>query len=105
MISSNFRGLRSEHESLTCLINTETPQFIAGTETWLNSSIYTREVLPPNYQVFRADREDGYGGGVLFACHNTINCVKLDINTDCEAVACKVELSGNCTLIVLVIYI
>ena len=30
--------------------------------------------------------------------------VKLDINTDCEAVACKVELSDNRTLIVLVIY-
>ena len=103
IISTNFRGLHSKHESLTCLINSETPQFKAGTETWLNSSIYTREVLPPNCQVFHADREDGYGGSVLFACHNTINCVKLDINTDCEAVSCKVELSDNRTLIVLVI--
>ena len=74
LISTNFRGLRSKHESFTSLINTETPH------------------------------EDGCGGGVLFACQNTINCIRLDIKTDCEAIACKVELSDNRTLIVLVIY-
>ena len=86
------------------MINAETPHFIAGTETWLNSTVYTSEIFPSNYQVFRADREDGYGGGVFFACHNTINCTQIQTITDCEAVACKIKLSDSRMLIVLVIY-
>ena len=79
------------------------PHFIAGTDTWLNSTVYTSEISPSNYQTFRADREDGYGGGVFFACHNTINCTQIKIITDCEAVACKIKLSDSRILIVLVI--
>ena len=104
MISTNLRGLRSKQESFIYMINAETPHFIAGTETWLNSTVYTSEIFPSNYQVFRADREDGYGGGVFFACHNTINCTQIQTITDCEAVACKIKLSDSRMLIVLVIY-
>lgn len=103
MISTNFRGLRSKKESFIHLIHAETPHFIAGTETWLNPNVYTSEIFPPNYQVFRRDREDGYGG-VFFACHNTINCTQIPIHTLCEAVACKIKLSDGRMLIVLTIY-
>jgi len=45
----------------------------------------------------------GYGG-VFFACHNTINCLQIPIQTQCEAVACKVNLTDGHVLIVLTVY-
>ena len=85
------------------MINTETPHFIAGTETWLNPTVYTSEISPPNYQAFHADREDWYRG-VFLTCHNAINCTQIHIETHCEAVACKIKLADSHMLIVLVIY-
>ena len=43
------------------------PDIIAGTESWLTPSIYSNEVFPDNYNVFRKDHLDGYGG-VFFSC-------------------------------------
>ena len=55
-------------ESFLNMIEAESPHFIAGTETWLNPSVYSSEVFPSDYLVFHNDRPDGYGGTV-FACH------------------------------------
>ena len=62
LISTNFRGLRSKKDSFLHLILSESPNFIAGTETWLNSNVYNNEIFPQDYQVFWVDRADGYGG-------------------------------------------
>jgi len=72
-------------------------------ETWLNSDVYNNEIFPQDYQIFWVDREDGYGG-VFFACHNTMNCTQIPLHSQCEAVACRINLSGSQTLIVLAVY-
>ena len=86
-----------------CIINEEAPHFIAGTESWLNSSAFSNEVFPNNYHVFRKDRLDGYGG-VFFAFLNNFYCSQIDVSTPCEAIACKIDLSKNGRLIVLTVY-
>jgi len=40
-------------------------------------------------------------GSVLFACHKTINCVQIPLHSQCEAVACRINLSDGQTLIIL----
>ena len=65
--------------------------------------ICNNEIFPQDNQVYRVDRADGYGG-VFFACHNTINCTQISIQSQCEVVACKVNLSDGHVLIVLTIY-
>jgi len=40
------------------LILSESPNFIADSETWLNSNVYNNEIIPQDYQVFRVDRAD-----------------------------------------------
>ena len=64
-ISSNFHGLLSKKASFLQLI--WIPHFISGTESWLNSTVLSSEIFPSEYQVFRSDRTDGYGG-VLPLC-------------------------------------
>jgi len=100
LISTNFRGLRSKKDSFMHLILSESPNFIAGTETWLNSNVYNNEIFPQDYQVFRVDRADGHGG-VLFVCHKTINCVQIPLHSQC---AFRINLSDGQTLIILTLY-
>ena len=52
------------------MIEAERSHFIASTETWLNLSVYSSEVFPSDYLVFRNNRPDGYGGTV-FASHKS----------------------------------
>jgi hypothetical protein len=37
------------------------------TEIWANPSLLNGELFPPNYQIFRRDRDVGRGGCVLLA--------------------------------------
>jgi len=104
LISFNFRGLCSKYMYFVHLIHTETPHFIAGNESWLNPTMFTSQIFPSIYQVFCTDQEDGHGG-VFFTCQITINFTQIPIQTQCEAVACKIKLSDNSMLIVLTIYV
>jgi len=85
------------------MLETENPHFIAGTETWLNPSVYSSEFFPSDYLVFRNDRSDGYGGTV-FACHKSFPCTRLPVTTTCEVLVCKISLTNNRVLIIMTIY-
>ena len=52
--------------SYSLVLEKEQPDVIAGTETWLDDSVFSSEILPP-YQAFRRDRKTSTGGGVLLA--------------------------------------
>ena len=78
----------------------ESPNFIAGTETWLNSDVYS---IPLRLSSLLVEREGRYGS-VLFACHNTINCTQIPLHIQCEAVVCRISLSGDQMSIILTVY-
>ena len=99
----NCRGLKSKKDSFVHLIHSQSPHFIAGTESWLDPTTFSSEIFPTNYQVFRKDRSDGYGG-VFFACINTINCSQVTIASPCECIVCRVELTNSKVLIVITAY-
>ena len=79
------------------------PDIIAMSETWLKSEILTSEVLSVEYYVFRKDRPDRYGG-VLIACHNSLNCCCLNINYDTEAITCQLNFDNHQTLVACAFY-
>ena len=45
---------------------------IGFTETWLKPHIFDNEILNSEFQIFRCDRLNRIGGGVLFAVHSSI---------------------------------
>ena len=53
-----------------------------GNESWPNPNIYSSEVFPSEYNVFRAD---GYGG-VFITCHNKLTLFTLDDNSSSELI-------------------
>ena len=86
------------------IIHNEAPHFIAGTETWRNPSVYLSGIFLPDYVVFRNDTPDGYGG-VVFACHRTLACTRITLITTCEVVVfCKISISRDEVLIIVIVY-
>ena len=49
------------------LMCAENPDIICVNETWLNQNISNSEILHSGFTIFRRDRSDGGGGGVLIA--------------------------------------
>ena len=56
---------------------------IVGTKTWLSANVSNNEIIPAewNFNVYRKDRQDGYGG-VMIAVSKTIYTLLLN---DCSS--------------------
>ena len=63
----NCQSIKSKKASFISFVDTYTPNIIFGTESWLSPSWYSSEIFPHNYNVYRKDRDDGFGG-VFLAC-------------------------------------
>jgi hypothetical protein len=69
-------------------------------ESRFKPSICNSEILPDesDYEIFRKDRKDGFGG-VMLAIKSNINSNPIDITTvtdcDCEIIARKIECDSN----------
>ncbi|KAK3102607.1 hypothetical protein FSP39_012613 [Pinctada imbricata] len=101
VLNINFQSIKNKKEELANIIETSDPSIIIGTETWLNPNIYSHELFPPNYEIIRKDRSDGYGG-VLLAIKNdlTTDSIHLPPEYDCELVLAKIATGNNQPLIV-----
>ena len=74
ILNLNFQSIKNKKAETLNIIDSYNPDIIIGTETWLNDSVHNSEIFPPNYNIYRRDWRDGFGG-VLVA-------VKADIITD-----------------------
>jgi hypothetical protein len=50
---------------------------------WLNDSVHNSETFPPNYNIYRRDWRDGFGG-VLIAVKADIVSDHLDVEINTE---------------------
>ena len=99
VIVINFQSIKNKKEEVMNLIEQADPSIIMGTETWLTPSICSAEIFPPNYEVIRKDRNDGYGG-VLLAIKKDFVIDAMDIDTTSKVVFAKLQLGKNLTLII-----
>jgi len=67
--------------------------------------VQNSEIFTYDYQVFRRDRRDGYGG-VFLACNKLYSWTEINYfsNCSCELVASKLEISQGESLIVVSVY-
>ena len=98
VLNVNFQIIKNKKEELGALIDSSAPDVILGTETWLNSSVFSSEIFPMGYSIVRQDSDDGYGG-VLIAVKNDITFEHLLSAPECESVFIKVPLQRNKSLI------
>jgi hypothetical protein len=58
----NFQSIRNKKVALQNLLETTEADVLIGTETWLNDSIYSSEIIPTGqFDVYRNDRDKGKG--------------------------------------------
>ena len=93
MLYQNVRGLNTKLKN-TYLKSFESDlKILVFTETWLKPNIRDTEILSDQYQLFRNDRLNKVGGGVLMAVHNSISSerVMLTDSQDVEFVCVKLS--------------
>ena len=75
------------------MLDEHNPDIVMVTETWLDPSIPSSDIIPTNYSVYRKDRQAGQtGGGVMIAvCNNLLSSACPDLDTDCELVWAKID--------------
>ena len=103
LIIINCQSLFSKKDSFSYLVSEHNPDFIIGTESWLLNSALNNEVFPPNFTIFRKDRDSGYGG-VFIACRSNIQCKPIEIVTECELVVCEVQSPRGPPLVIISVY-
>ena len=99
----NFQSAKNKKEEIGNMIESADPDIILGTETWLNPNIFSSELFPPTYNIFRKDRNDGYGG-VLIALKKEFTFEQLESNPDLEACFIKLPLDRSKSLIIGALY-
>ena len=99
----NFQSIKNKVQETQLLIESADPDIIIGTETWLNPNIFSSEVLPSNYTVFRRDRADSHGG-VLIAVKDDLVCTPVSTNKELELICVKVRINRSKSIIISAFY-
>ena len=98
----NFQKIFNKRAEFWSIIDAVKPDIIFGCETWLSPGVNSCEIFPPNFNVYRKDRKDGYGG-VLLGINSSLISHQLDISSEAEFIAAKI-LSGKQSIIVGALY-
>ena len=80
-----------------CLLDTEKPDVVIGTESWLSPHIKDNEIFPRDYTPFRADRMTSTtrSGGVFVLVRGSLVCTEQpQFRMDCELSWIKLEIVG-----------
>ncbi len=112
MLVINCCSIRNKRVELWNIIESVKPSILVLIETWLNPTISSHEILRPEleYEVFRRDRPDGYGG-VAICLGEGVWCVAicrgegvegklLHTAKDSEAIFVQLELNNKESLII-----
>ena len=103
LLNINFQSVVNKVQEFHCLLDTENPDMVIGTESWLLPDIASSEVFPEGYQSFRADRKSkaSRGGGVFILVRNNfLRSEQPQFRTKCEIIWVKLEITGNRPLLI-----
>jgi hypothetical protein len=91
----NCRSLKNKVADLASTINEYKPDVVLGNESWLTPDIGNSEIFPNDYNVFRKDRPDGYGGVFQAIKKDLIVTQRLELDTDCEIIWTQCQLADK----------
>ena len=103
VLNINFQSVVNKVQESHCLLDTENPDTVVGTESWLSPDIASSEIFPEGYHSFRADRKSKSkrSGGVFILVRNSLICTEQpQFQTNCEILWVKIEITGSRPLFV-----
>ncbi|CAC5422988.1 unnamed protein product [Mytilus coruscus] len=84
MLTVNFQSIKSKQGQVKNLVESTQPDIVLGTETWIDPTITDIQIFPPNYHIYRNDR-NLKGGRVLIAIKNDhLITLVPELQTNCE---------------------
>ena len=96
VLNINCRSLKNTKEHFWNAVDGVKPDVILGTESWLNTEVKDNEVFPPGFNIYRKDRPLSTGGRVFLAVNSEfISSSVPELDSDCEIVWAKLEVSGQ----------
>jgi len=101
---ANFQSLFKKTVELSHIMKERDIDILIGTETWLTSDIKNSELLLDDYDVYRRDRTNQLGGGVLVCVRKTLNSSNIKLITTSEAVFVKVQFKNKKPIVIGSIY-
>ena len=104
LLNINCRGIRGKKSEFAHLLDYTKPDIVCGVESFLHGvkpglnpdsdHIKSSEIFPPQYNVYRNDRNVN-GGGVFILVHKRLVSMELpEFITDCELNWVKLQLLG-----------
>ncbi len=95
VITANFGGIRGKKTQFWNMISCFDPDIIIGTESHLDDSVFTAEIFPANFSVWRKDRSTGPKGGVFIAVSTKLDAEEVQLETGCETNWITVKLKNQ----------
>ena len=115
-LSLNAQSLKSKHKApfseMFCQIHTfqklvysNAYEIICVTEAWLKDFFLDSEILDTGYTIFRRDRAERKGGGVLIAVKDNLNCRRRsNLETGLEMLCVELNLACSSKIVISAIY-
>ena len=90
-----FQSIGNKDPEFDCLLESEKPDIVIGTESWLTPDIFNNDIFPPGYIPYRADRSaTTRGDGVFVLVRNNIVCTNQpQFRIECELIWVKLEVT------------
>lgn len=99
VMTINFQSIVNKKLEFHALLESDKPDIVFGTESWLTSKHTDSEIFPQSlgYTPYRHDRNTGKsGGGVFILVKNSILVSEMKrLQTNCELIWLKLELFGT----------
>lgn len=84
ILNVNFQSIKGKQDQVRNLIDSTNPDIFFGTETWIDSNIKDGQIFPSGYNIFRKDKKNSGGGGVLIAVKDIFIVTSVpELQTDC----------------------
>ena len=99
----NLQSIREEKPLFYTFIDPNKPDINVGIETWFTTEIHDNEIFPPKlgYTVYRRDRIDKRGGGVIILVNSKFTSVlRSEFNTNCENLWVLLNLAGDKSVLI-----
>ena len=100
----NCQSLFGKRAELNNLIESNKVDVLIGTETWLKPDINNSELLLDDFDIYRRDRTEKGGGGILLAVRKCFTSEYIHKGKNSETIFCKINIKGRKPILIGAIY-